>query len=231
MNFKECPLVLFHWKKHPDQYRSNPFKCHNGNKFIIFSDSLSSLIAIQNRLWDILLVLETLEKIHNLTVNGKTVVLVWLPSHVGVKGNSDADMAAKSALIAAPGNILVPHYNFRQHIHQYFKWKWQTIWDSQIDNKLHKIKPNIGITYFRSQLDQRKEQILHRLWIGHTYLTHAILLKRENKPYSGTCNCPLTVEHILLCSAYNAIRSVYFTALTLKGLFENTNSLHILDFI
>jgi len=96
-------------------------KDHNGNKFIIFSDSLSSFIAIQNRLWDNFLVLKTLEKIHNLTVNGKAVVFVWLPSHLGIKGNSDADMAVKTALTAAPGNILVPHYDLWQHIHQYFK--------------------------------------------------------------------------------------------------------------
>jgi len=98
-------------------------KDHNGNKFIIFSDSLSSLITIQNRLWDNFLILETLEKIHYLTVNGKTVVFVWLPSHVGIKGNSNADMAAKTALTAASGNILVPHYDFLLHIHQYFKSK------------------------------------------------------------------------------------------------------------
>jgi len=36
---------------------------------------------------------------------------------------------------------------------------------------------------------------------------------------------------LLSCSAYNAIRSLYFTALTLKELFENTNSLHILNVI
>jgi len=51
--------------------------------------------------------------------------------------------------------IMSPHSDFRQHIHRYFKSKWQTIWDSQIDNNLHKVKPNIGITYFRSQLDRR----------------------------------------------------------------------------
>jgi len=121
--------------------------------------------------------------------------------------------------------IMSPHCDFRQHIHQYFKSKWQTIWDWQIDNNLFKIKPNIGITYFRSQLDRRNEQILHRLRIGRTYLTRTFLLKRENKPYYGTCNCPLTVKHSLLsCSACNAIRSLCFTALTLKELFENTNS-------
>jgi len=99
-------------------------KGHKSNKLIIFSDTLSSLIAIQNRLSDNLLVLETLEKIHNLTVNEKTVVFVWLSSYVGIKGNSDADMAAKTALSAAPDTILSPNYDFWQLIHQYFKTKY-----------------------------------------------------------------------------------------------------------
>jgi len=116
---------IFSAEIHTINLALNLIKDHNGNKFIIFSDSLSS----------------------------------------------------QTALTAAPGNILVPHYDFRQHLHQYFKSKWQTVWDSQIHNKLHKIKPNIGITFFRSQLDRRKEHILHRLRIGHTYLTHAFLLK------------------------------------------------------
>jgi len=199
---------------------------------MIFSASLSSLIAIQNRLWSNPLVLETLEKVHDLIVHGKSVVFVWLPSHVGIKGNTDADTAAKAALTTTPDNISVPHSDFRQQINQYFKSKWQSIWDSQIDNKLHKIKPKIGITYFGNQLDRRKEQILHRLRIGHTYLTHAFLLKRENTPLCATCNCLLTVEHILLsCRAYDNIRNLYFKVSTLNELFEKTSSLQILDFI
>ena len=50
----------------------------------------------------------------NLAVNGGTVVFVWLPSHVGIKGNADADLSA---------NMLVPHSDFRLHINQYFESK------------------------------------------------------------------------------------------------------------
>jgi len=52
--------------------------------------------------------------------------------------------------------IMSPHYDFRQHIHQYFKSKWQTIWDSQIDNKLPKMSPHIGVTYLGVNLIDAK---------------------------------------------------------------------------
>jgi len=66
-----------------------------------------------------------------------------------MKGNPDADMAVRAAVTAAHDNISVPHSDFRQNILQYYKSKWQTTCESQIDNKLHKVKPNNGITYFR----------------------------------------------------------------------------------
>ena len=53
-------------------------------KFVIFSDSLSSLMAIHNRH------LETgyVQKVNQLPVNsGKTITVCCIPSHVGIRGN------------------------------------------------------------------------------------------------------------------------------------------------
>jgi hypothetical protein len=47
-------------------------KWYNDHKCIIFSNSLSSLFAIENRHWDNLLVLEVSNRIHNLSSNRKT---------------------------------------------------------------------------------------------------------------------------------------------------------------
>jgi len=111
---------IFSAEIHAINLALNLIKDHNGNKFIIFSDSLSSLIAIQNRLWDNILVLETLEKIHNLTVNGKTVVFVWLPSHIGIKGmtliwrrrlHSLQHQAIYKLIIIIFGNIFISTLN------------------------------------------------------------------------------------------------------------------------
>jgi len=43
------------------------------------------------------------------------LVYLYVLAHLS---NTDADMAAKAALAASPDNILVPHSDFRQHIHQ-----------------------------------------------------------------------------------------------------------------
>ena len=54
---------------------------------------------------------------------GKIIVFVWLHSHVGIQGNTDADVAAKTALNAAPDNITVPQTDFWQQVDDYYKLK------------------------------------------------------------------------------------------------------------
>ena len=47
---------------------------------------------------------QILELYMNLTKDGKNTVFIWVPGHVGIRGNSAADSAAKDALV---GDILV----------------------------------------------------------------------------------------------------------------------------
>ena len=67
-------------------------------KFAIFSDSLSSLTAIHNRLFQTGYVQKFILTHNQLANSGKTIILCWIPSHVGIRGNERADEAAKSAL-------------------------------------------------------------------------------------------------------------------------------------
>ena len=64
--------------------------------FIIFSDSLSVLQSLHNRHIENPLLLDVLLK-HNELAELNRIVFCWLPSHVGIKGNEKADIAAKSA--------------------------------------------------------------------------------------------------------------------------------------
>ena len=70
---------------------------NNNRNFIIFSDSLSVLQSLQNRNLSNPLVQQLLIKHHELSSN-RNIIFCWLPSHVGIPGNEEADSAAKSSL-------------------------------------------------------------------------------------------------------------------------------------
>jgi ribonuclease HI len=68
------------------------------DRFVLLSNSLSCLQAIQNRKLNNALILEIVNRVHQLVAGGSKVVLMWLPSHVGISSNSAVDAAAKAAL-------------------------------------------------------------------------------------------------------------------------------------
>ena len=47
-------------------------------------------------------------------------------------------------------------------------------------------------------LSCRKEIVITRTHIGHTYFTHSYLLRGEDITWCIPCHCPDTVKHILL---------------------------------
>ncbi|MPC58373.1 hypothetical protein E2C01_052375 [Portunus trituberculatus] len=57
------------------------------------------------------------------------------------------------------------------------------------------ILPDWTYTHIR---DRRKQIVLARLRIGHTYLTRRYLLTRDPQPYCDDCLVPLTVRHLLV---------------------------------
>jgi len=63
-------------------------------------------------------------------------------------------------------------------------------------------------------------------------LTHSYLLLGDDQPECGTCQCPLTVKHILIeCVDLNNVRNKYFVVSSMKDLFENVTSQNIVDFM
>ena len=66
--------------------------------FINFSDSLSVLLSLENKKMDNPLVVNLLHKLHLLSTGHKTIFFCWIPSHIGIRGNEAADVAAKESL-------------------------------------------------------------------------------------------------------------------------------------
>ena len=46
--------------------------------------------------------------------------------------------------------------------------------------------------------EKKKDSVLNRLHIGHSYFTHSFLLKKEEPPVCVACNTTITVKHILI---------------------------------
>ena len=83
--FKAIDLALNHIEQ--DAYLRN----------IIFTDSLSAMQGLEGKKTDNPLIVSLLEKLSRLCERAD-IVFCWLPSHVGICGNEEADKAAKDAL-------------------------------------------------------------------------------------------------------------------------------------
>ena len=172
-----------------------------GTFFTIFSDSKSALQAIQVYHSDhplISLIQQWLYKIHS---KHKFVTFCWIPSHVGIVGNDEADLLAREC--AGDSDRLspyakIPHTDFSSTIKSAVVGKWQSVWDDCVGNKLHFIKPDVSKWDSSCDAVRKYEVLLTRLRIGHTRFTHGPLLRGEPYPECDDCDVPWTLYHIFI---------------------------------
>ena len=76
-------------------------KVSTRKSFVIFSDSMSVLQAIESQESKNPFVNRVLQACQKILSDGKFITFCWLPSHRDIRGNEDADRAAKDALSKA----------------------------------------------------------------------------------------------------------------------------------
>ena len=117
----------------------------------------------------------------------KYVTFCWIPRPRDIRGNEDADGAAKDALSKAqPDNFELPCTDVFMKIQPFISSLWQERWDKEVDNKLHAILPQIDDKYYSECTNRKDEVIISRLRIGNTRLTHSFRMK--NRPYPPLCD-------------------------------------------
>ena len=84
--------------------------CDANNKFIIFSDSLSVLKAMNHTSSKNAQIQKLLEKCHELLAY-KEIALCWIPSHIGIQVNEMVDKQAKASLSLEPTSFKILSIN------------------------------------------------------------------------------------------------------------------------
>ena len=115
------------------------------DKVLILTDSLSCLQGIENRHFTNPLILDIIVRIHHLISGGCEIKFIWLPSHMGVPGNTAVDGAAKAALNLPASATPVPWSDFKPIVNSFIVSKWQQSWDQEVNNKLHRIVSRISV--------------------------------------------------------------------------------------
>ena len=100
-----------------------------GKSFLILSDSLSSLQSILNLKYDHPILVRILELYTEMTRSRREIVFIWFPGHVGIRGNSAADSAAKDALDGDISVELIPFSDLKSRTNKYILELWQSEWD------------------------------------------------------------------------------------------------------
>ena len=197
---------------------------------VVFTDSLSSLLALRDFnkfhpfLQDILVLLTNLHR------RGKSVSFCWIPSHFGIAGNERADQAAKRASRLRNSRFLpLPASDFFAVCSASLRRKWQEEWENSGSSKLRVIKPVLMPWSSSFRASRREEVQLCRLRIGHTLATHRYLLCGGCKPRCSRCGEILTVAHVLVscrCLVPERARFLGSASLSLRDLL-NDHSTHI----
>nr|XP_053626378.1 uncharacterized protein LOC128684231 [Cherax quadricarinatus] len=149
------------------------------SSFVVVSDSLSALQAIQKFDTPHPLVLHIQLWLHRIFTKHKDIVFCWVPGHVDVQGNEQADTAARSAVHDLPISYRgIPFTDYFAAISSHLHTRWQQRWSTMLGNELQSIKPSIGCLLSSYHQCRGWETTLSRLRIGHTRLTHGYLMER-----------------------------------------------------
>lgn len=164
------------------------------NKTVILTDSLSTVRAIGSAEQNDAAILH----IKDILNEKKNIIISWIPSHVGIRGNEKADMLANESHLYPDETVeeinvvdMFNHFKNVQIQHRQERW-------SRSDHKLLFIRKDIKNKVATINRSRKDQVFLSRLRIGHTLETHSYLLNKTPQPGCIHCQQTLSVKHILI---------------------------------
>jgi ribonuclease HI len=169
--------------------------------FAIYTDSYSSINALKQLKISNNYIISRILKILE-AMDEEKVVIEWVPSHVGIKGNEAADtLATESVNMRENSKASIPLDDLKKIIKNKLSENWQDDWSGST-TKLHHLKPILGPTV-KTDIDRKHQVCLSRLRLGTCMLTHGHHITKTAKPMCQTCHCNLTLQHAIVdCPAF-----------------------------
>ncbi|XP_076398194.1 uncharacterized protein LOC143266633 [Megachile rotundata] len=174
----------------------------------IYTDSMSVVRAIANtaKINKNVIIRNSLTLYSELVSSKQTAHIIWIPSHQGINGNTQANSSAKEATTMQSDlqPTPIPHQEFIHHYKVKIQEEWNSIWNSH-PTKIHRIVSNFFEDIPQKHLTRKERIVLARLRTGHCRLTHECLIKKIDPPMC--CGTLLTVDHFLYsCQKYRTQR-------------------------
>uniref|UniRef100_A0A8C2KZI6 Uncharacterized protein n=1 Tax=Cyprinus carpio TaxID=7962 RepID=A0A8C2KZI6_CYPCA len=180
-------------------------------KRIICSDSSAALMALKGRKSEARsdLVVEVLVTLNRVNKMGSTVGFIWVPAHIGVQGNEEADEMARSAVNKSEVEleVMFGRVECKSIIQERTMKLWQKEWNEGYKGRhYYSVQPTVGRN-LNTTLERKESVILTRLRLGHCALNFG--LARVGKHPDGRCRCGQeeTVNHVIMeCSNHHTAR-------------------------
>lgn len=181
---------------------------------VIFTDSKSALQHIArctSGLRGVSIAYDILKEINNLAIKGVNLKLQWIPSHIGIRGNEEADRLAKLAVLEGNYYFIKPNYteqlfrckeicynNFKEYFDERSRQKG--IWYKTIQ-----CQPPRVPWFVRSKTSRSDVVIAHRLRSGHyPCKKFSFMMKVSDSPNCEVCGTVEDVHHLLIECAKNS---------------------------
>lgn len=171
------------------------------NPSVIFTDSLSAIQAINSRKSSPNIINEIYYTLYKIQNKGIVTSIVWIPSHVGIKGNEEADKIARKY---NGEEILYKKETNKKELYKEIDKMaieiWQDRWDNAEKGKFYyqinnKVKEKVD---FHNQ-NRKKETTLSRFRYGKNWLNATkFIIGKSTTENCEVCLIKETTEHFLL---------------------------------
>ena len=182
----------------------------NNRNILICCDSLSCLQSLKQMYNKNPIAIKIYDEIYSMK-NEKKFIILWIPSHINIRGNERADALAKESLHSSLDDeyeFIVS--DFKSLIRESIINEWNKNWHQiPLTNKFRNLKLTVNRWKSIDQLSRKDSIVLTRLRLGHCLASHSYLLDRIPKT-PCICGAEFSIKHIFeQCTKYNDERTKY----------------------